>query len=145
MLDHLTGRCWTNDVDTVAPEEQLVVKRMEKDGGGVELPQDEVLKRSHPAQRDVGLSGGKETLPQADYCLLNGATLDAVNGDSVRLLHGKLLAQDGVGGAAYFDALSEAGNGILLGGVGEFGHDDAAGMHGRDHGQRAVHPTTLYV
>ena len=67
MLDNLGGGCWTNDVDTVAPEEQLVVKRMEKDGGGVELPQDEVLKRSHPAKRDVGLSGGKETLPQADY------------------------------------------------------------------------------
>ena len=117
MIDHLGGGGWTNDVDTVAPEEQLVVKRMEKDGGGVELPQDEVLKRLHPAKRDVSLSGGKETLPQADYCLLHGATLDAVHGDSVRQLHGKLLAQDGVGGAAYFDALSEAGNGILLGGV----------------------------
>ena len=143
MLDHLGWGCWANDIDTVAPEEQLVVKRMEKDGGGVELPREQVLKRSHPAQHDVSLSGGKETLPQVDYCLLHGATLDVVHSDPVCQLHGKLLAQDGVGGAAYFNALSEAGNGILLGRVGEFGHDDAGGMHGRDHGHSPNHPLCL--
>ena len=145
MVDYVRRGSWTNDIDTIAPEEQLVVKRVKEDGRGMELPQDQVLECSYPAQCNIRLSGGKEALAQTHHRLLYGATLDTVHGHSVRQLHGKLLAQDGVGGTVDFDTLSEAGDGKLLHRVGKFGHDDAAGMHGCDHGKSAVHPSPVYV
>ena len=49
MVEYVSRGSWTNDIDTIAQEEQLVVKRVKEDSEGMDLPQEQVLKCSYPA------------------------------------------------------------------------------------------------